>query len=141
MRQKIDCFITCNRTEDAEKTVAQLRDNKTVHHIFLLSKERGETKDECHLLNVENVTSTQTMMRIAENAAADYVLFCTKAVPIQLGPSALERMLQVASDSGAAMVYSDRLVERKLSEEPSTLHAQRSTLHPQPLLYTRRTAC
>ena len=138
MRQKIDCFITCNRLEDTENTVAQLRDNKTIHHIYLLTREGQGTANDCQLLHVDNVTSTQTMMRIAENASADYVLLCTKAVPIQLGPSALERMLQVACDSGAAMVYSDRLVERRassverqLSEESSTLSTQHSTLNAQ----------
>ena len=113
MRQKIDCFIACNNMEDTAKTVAQLRDNKTVQHIYLLAPQLPSGGPQCSIsdcrqLVVENLTSTQTMMRIAENAAADYVLFCTKAVPIQLGPSALERMLQVASDSGAAMVYADR---------------------------------
>ena len=113
MRQKIDCFIACNDMEDTAKTVAQLRDNKTVQHIYLLAPQLPSGGPQCSIsdcrqLVVENLTSTQTMMRIAENAAADYVLFCTKAVPIQLGPSALERMLQVASDSGAAMVYADR---------------------------------
>ena len=116
MRQKIDCFIACDRLEDAEITVAQLRDNKTIHHIFLMVNEEtashNETPKDCRFLKVKNLTSSQTIIRIAENAAADYVLISTKTLPLIIGPSALERMLRVASDSNAAMVYADRLEER-----------------------------
>jgi len=131
MRQKIDCFLACERLEDAEMTVSQLRDNKTIHNIYLLTNRdlTQEAPKDCRLLSVQNLTSTQTMMRIAENAAADYVLLCTKALPLLLGPSALERLYQVASDSNAAMVYSDRLVEHPT---PSTQHPTPSTQHPTP---------
>ena len=116
MRQKIDCFIACDKLEDAEKTVAQLRDNKTIHHIFLMVNEGTaagqEAPKDCRFLTVENLTSSRTIMQIAENAAADYVLLSTKALPLSIGPSALERMLRVANDSNAAMMYSDRLEER-----------------------------
>ena len=112
MRQKIDCFLACNSIADAEKTIAQLRDNKTVHHIYLVTNEQfAQQQDipkDCRLLVVDNLTSTKTMMRIAENANADYVLLSIKAVPVTLGASAMERMLQVACDSNAAMVYADR---------------------------------
>ena len=116
MRQKIDCFIACDKLEDAEKNVAQLRDNKTIHHIFLMVNEEtashNEAPKDCRFLKVKNLTSSQTIIRIAENAAADYVLLSTKTLPLIIGPSALERMLRVASDSNAAMVYADRLEER-----------------------------
>ena len=128
MRQKIDCFLACERLEDAEMTVSQLRDNKTIHNIYLLTNRdlTQEAPKDCRLLSVQNLTSTQTMMRIAENAAADYVLLCTKTLPLLLGPSALERLYQVASDSNAAMVYSDRLVEHPT---PSTQHPTPNTRH------------
>ena len=117
MRQKIDCFIACNVLEDAEKTIAQMRDNKTIHHIYLLVNEgfaqQHEAPKDCRLLVVNNLNSTQTMMCIAENANADYVLLSLKSQPLQLGASALERMFQVANDSNAAMVYADRLEERR----------------------------
>ena len=111
MRQMIDCFIACNQMSDAEQAVAQLRDNKTIHNIFLLVSDADVSDSapkDCQLLPVSNLTSSQTIMRIAENAAADYVLLQTKAVRVTFGSSALERLLRVASDSGTGMVYSDR---------------------------------
>ncbi len=110
MRQKIDCFLACNCLEDAEQTVVQLRNNKTVQNIYLLCQTELEPPKDCRLLTVKNLTSSKTIMHIAENAAADYVLLLTKAVPVVFGQTALERMLRVARDSNAAMVYSDRFV-------------------------------
>ncbi len=131
MRQKIDCFLACDRLADAEITVSQLRDNKTIHHIYLLTAEHfaEPAPKDCRLLPVASLRGTETMLRIAENAKADYVLLSTKALPLLLGPSALERMLQVATDSNAAMVYSDRLVEHPT---PNTQHPTPNTQHPTP---------
>ena len=47
-------------------------------------------------------------MFVAEKASADYVLLQLKPVAITLGAGALERMMAVASDTGAAVVYADR---------------------------------
>ena len=47
-------------------------------------------------------------MSVAEKASADYVLLQLKPVAITLGAGALERMMAVASDTGAAVVYADR---------------------------------
>ena len=52
--------------------------------------------------------SSSFLMHVAEKAKADYVLLQLKPVAITLGAGALERMMAVASDTGAAMVYADR---------------------------------
>ena len=92
MREKIDCFLPALDERVAEDIVSQLRNSKTVQNITLL-----ET----------NLLSSNALMKVAENAKADYVLLLTKPVKVQLGQGALDRMLRVASDSNAAMVYSD----------------------------------
>ena len=92
MREKIDCFLPALDERVAEDIVSQLRNSKTVQNITLL-----ET----------NLLSSNALMQVAENAKADYVLLLTKPVKVQLGQGALDRMLRVASDSNAAMVYSD----------------------------------
>ena len=112
MRQKIDCFLACTRLEDIQTTLAQLRDNKTILHIFLLVNKQFiqnyKTPKDCKVIVTDNITSTKTILSIDQNAQADYVLLATKATPFRLGPAALERMLLVASDSNAALLYSDR---------------------------------
>ena len=59
-------------------------------------------------------------MSIAENAQADYVLLQTQPRQIQIGEDALERMLRVASDSDAAMIYADHydMVEGQRKPHP-----------------------
>ena len=120
MRQKIDCFLACSSLADIGKTVAQLRDNKTIHHIYLLVSSdfaaSHEAPHDCQFICIDNLNSTKTMLRLAENAVADYVLLVAKAVPVSLGETALERLLRVATDSNAAMVYSDRYVERRTDD-------------------------
>ena len=92
MREKIDCFLPAVEEHVAEELVTQLRNSKTIQNITLL-----ET----------SLQSSNALMQVAENAKADYVLLLTKPVRVSLGQGALDRMLRVACDSNAAMVYSD----------------------------------
>ena len=112
MREKIDCFLPCDDLKTALNTVRQLRLSKTIQHIFLLvsqnlSDEEAADFSDCHQIVVGNLSSSNTLMSIAENAKADYVLLQTQPRQLQMGQGALERMLRVASDSDAAMVYAD----------------------------------
>ena len=93
MREKIDCFLPALDERTAEEIASQLRNSKTVQNITILDT---------------GVMSSNALMQVAENAKADYVLLLTKPVKVLLGQGALDRMLRVASDSNAAMVYSDR---------------------------------
>jgi SpoIID/LytB domain protein len=99
MREKIDCFLPVMDEHVAEGIVSQLRNSKTVQNIIQL--ETG-------------LLSSNALMQVAENAKADYVLLLTKPVKVQLGQGALDRMLRVASDSNAAMVYSDYISKKKV---------------------------
>ena len=107
MREKIDCFLPCDDLSVAERTVSQLRNSKTVQNIFLLVSEVGECISDCRQLCVSNLTGSNTLMSIAENAKADYALLVTKGTRLTLGQHSLDRMLRAASDSDAAMVYAD----------------------------------
>jgi len=110
MREKIDCFLPCDDLETVQQTVGQLRGNKTIQHIYLLVSQELDDIDgiaDCHQIQVGNLTSSNTMISIAEHAKADYVLLQTRPRQLQIGEGALERMLRIASDSDAAVVYSD----------------------------------
>ena len=110
MREKIDCFLPCSTPDVTEKTIAQLRASKTVQNIYLLTLEpvNGEDSNDCPRLQVNNLTSSNTLMAVAENAHAEYTLLQTKDTTINLGKGALDRLLRVATDSNAPMVYCDR---------------------------------
>ena len=99
MREKIDCFLPAMDERVAEEIISQLRNSKTVQNITQL--ESG-------------LMSSNALMQVAENAKADYVLLLTKPVKVVLGQGALDRMLRVASDSNAAMVYSDYISKKEV---------------------------
>ena len=91
MREKIDCFLPQGDATVMEEMAAQLQNSKAVQNVIAL--ETG-------------LMSSNALMQVAENAKAEYVLLLTKPVKVTLGQGALDRMLRVASDSNAAMVYS-----------------------------------
>ena len=112
MREKIDCFLPCDDLKTALHTVRQLRVSKTIQHIFLLVSQQLSDKEaadfsDCHQIVVGNLSGSNTLMSIAENAQADYALLQTQPKQLLVGQGVLERMLRVASDSDAAMVYAD----------------------------------
>ena len=112
MRQKIDCFLTCDNIDDIKGEIACLRDSRTIQHIYLLTADANmadDTPEGCVVVETDRPTSSSTIRNIAALATAEYVLFLTKATPLTIGQTALERMLRVASDADAAMVYSDHL--------------------------------
>ncbi len=86
-----------------------LRDSRTVQNINLLvNKPSGHsTPNGCSEITVKGLTDSDTIRKISEHTNADYVLLSLKATHIDIDMPALSRMLRVAYDSDAAMVYSD----------------------------------
>ena len=121
MREKIDCFLPCDDLSLAQQTIDQLRNSRTVQNIFLLVNSPLDEIKDARQITVDNLTSSNTLMRMAENAQADYVLIMTKSTSITLGQGALVRMLRVASDSNAAMVYSDRTAHPVIDYFPGSI--------------------
>ncbi len=117
MRSKIDCFLPCESITEVELTISQLRESPTIHHIFLLVtqgfNQYNTAPEGCRFMECDNILSSATMRDISAAATADYVMLIQKSSPVRLGLYALERMLRVADDTSAAMVYSDHFsVER-----------------------------
>ena len=59
------------------------------------------------VLRIDRLFSAATMRMIAVFSTGEYTLFFLKGSPVALGYHAVERMLQVAEETGAAMVYAD----------------------------------
>ena len=124
MREKIDCFLPCNNLESARNMVAQIKGSKTIQHIYLLVNEPFGELDgalcDCEQIVVNDLTSSGTLMAIADNAKADYALLQIRPREIQMAKGTLDRMLRIASDSDAAMIYADHydLIEGKLQPHP-----------------------
>ena len=124
MREKIDCFLPCNDLESARHVVAQIKGSKTIQHIYLLvNTNLGELDGalcDCEQIVVNDLTSSATIAAIAQNAKADYALLQIRPREIQMAKGTLDRMLRIASDSDAAMIYADHndLIDGKLQPHP-----------------------
>ncbi len=94
--KKIDAFIPWLSEEQGAQTLAQMQQCEEVAAV--------------HRMCAQGVGCTQTLRWMAGQARAPYVLVYTKYDRLQLGFHALTRLLTVAEDSGALMVYADHYV-------------------------------
>ena len=77
MREMIDCFLPDFDRQAMAATVSQLEESKAVRTIFWS----------------QPIASSASVMYIAEQARAPYVLLFTKPATVVLGQGAVERML------------------------------------------------
>ena len=124
MREKIDLFLPCEYIDDAQKALSVLHEYKTVQHIhFLVSADfaaHHQVLEGCTFVITDRLESSNTIVSIAENTDADYVMICTRHTTIGWGNNTLERFLRVADDTDAVMVYADhyKMVEDKMEKHP-----------------------
>ncbi len=105
---KITAFILFAEQSDLHATVSTLTDSEKVHKIVVVTKENVTLQnDKLEYLGQAPIHSTTTLQKMAGKVDTPYVLLYTKALPLELGQYALDRMIRVAEDSGAGMVYSD----------------------------------
>ncbi len=90
--KKITCFVPYIDESQAGKTLSALRNSQLVDKVVCLD---------------EPVFKSETIRRIAAESKADYALVYTKATTLELGYMALERLLQIAQDTNAGLVYAD----------------------------------
>ena len=90
--KKITCFVPYIDEAQAGKTLSALRTSQLVDKVVCLDQP---------------VFKSETIRRIAAESNADYALVYTKSTTLELGYMALERLLQIAQDTEAGLVYAD----------------------------------
>ena len=90
--KKITCFVPYIDESQAGKTLSALRNSQLVDKVVCLD---------------EPVFKSETIRRIAAESKADYALVYTKTTTLELGYMALDRLLQIAQDTNAGLVYAD----------------------------------
>ena len=93
MTNTIEAFVPSMSVEDLEVTVESL--------------SRSESFTGVTILSGVSLRSTETLRSIAEAVSHKYVLIYTKDKPLEMGMFALDRMIAIAEDTGADMVYAD----------------------------------
>ncbi|WP_303071761.1 glycosyltransferase family 2 protein [Bacteroides nordii] len=108
MKTTINCFIPFANAAQAEKTVQSLKSSDLIKKIYLLTTETtAPPLPGCDILTVSALNSSATMRAVATHSDADYTLLYTKYTTLSPGMFAFERMIHIAKDSNAGMVYAD----------------------------------
>ena len=89
----IECFVPSLAGEDIEVTVNSFSRSNSFAGVTFLSGV--------------SLRETETLRSIAEAVSQKYILLYTKDTPLEMGMFALDRMLEIAEDTGADMLYSD----------------------------------
>jgi hypothetical protein len=117
MRKTVDIFLPAAQKAVAEANVNQFFPSTAVKGIYLLQTDDDDIQlDGCVRLAGSRLASSQMLRQVASIAKTDYALIITKPTPLTLGDGALERMVRVAQDTDAAMVYADHWEKRKAAD-------------------------
>nr|WP_297168456.1 glycosyltransferase family 2 protein [uncultured Dysgonomonas sp.] len=108
MKVNINCFIPFQSANQVKETIATLKTSHLVNKIYLLTDNDCKEKVEgCEVLSIDSLKSTDTIKKIAAKADSAYTLIYTKSADLRLGYFALDRMIQIAEDSNAGLIYAD----------------------------------
>lgn len=112
MKSTVYCFLPYIDRAQVGETVAILAADPAVARIFLLAGPDADfagAPEGCEVIAAPDGLKASTTVRAIAEAAkgSDYVLLYTKYDRLVPGYHALERMLRIAADSGAGMLYAD----------------------------------
>lgn len=109
MKTTINCFIPYTGAAETERTIQGLQATGLVKTIYLFTTDMTLDKPlpGCELFTVDKYNNSAAIYAMAARSNAAYTLLYTKDTTLELGLFALERMVHIAEDSGAGLVYAD----------------------------------
>lgn len=107
--KRINCFIPLSPDpEQTAETLRELRACEAVNTIYLLSADpEARPIDGTSLLPVSELNASATLRTIARCSDTDFTLLYTRHTALRLGYFALERLMRIADDSEAGLLYAD----------------------------------
>ena len=121
MVKRVTCFVPYQNKAQVIETIKGLQEVNAAGKIFLLATDASAEKIEgCEILIIDSLKSTETVKKIAFNSDSEYTLIYQKESSLVLGMFAMERMLKIADDTQAAMVYADhwQIIDGKRNANP-----------------------
>lgn len=113
----ISYFIAGAEASDLKQTIEELKQFGLVKVVFVVSKNNPNIP-EVGWIESHSFTSTSVLKSIAEKSNEDFTLFYTKSLPLKIGQHGIERMMRMALDSNAGMMYSDYYEEKSGQLQP-----------------------
>ena len=135
MTPRIDCFIPFVDEQQAKALSHVFENEPLVGNVVYLSND--EQPEGAPFIPLHKALSTSAVVSMARTAERDYLMLCTTAAKITLSYRALERMVDVADATQAAMVYADRTGTPTIDYQEGAL---RDDFDFGPLVLIRRTA-
>ncbi|MCG6188966.1 glycosyltransferase family 2 protein [Maribellus maritimus] len=106
MNQKTDIFLAFCGTTETQKLVSEFRAIKEVKQIFIVAPEAVQIQDAETLVS-STPLSTSFIKQMAQKSKAEFAFIALQNTPLEIGQFSLERLINIAKNTEAAMVYSD----------------------------------
>ncbi|HAQ20578.1 MAG TPA: glycosyl transferase [Prolixibacteraceae bacterium] len=106
MKGKVDCFFVIGDEKASQKLVNQFNESALIRQVYVLTK-KSLNLENCEQILVEEYASCSTIRQIAKLVRSDYALLALGDSMIEPGQGAIERLVQVAENTDAPMVYAD----------------------------------
>lgn len=111
MKTTINCFLPFVDAAQVRSTVESLKQCDLVSKIVLMATDaKAEPVPGCELITIDTLNASSTMKKIAEATDSDFILLYTKYDTLVPGYLALNRLVRLAGDSKAGMLYADSYV-------------------------------
>ena len=108
MENSITAFIPYNGGDHTAKTINELRKTGLIEEIVLLtSNSEVKTIEGCPLFQNDNLFSSHMIKQMSEYSNTEYSLILTQDALLDIGQFGLERLYEVAENTGAGLVYSN----------------------------------
>ncbi|MDZ7604727.1 MAG: glycosyltransferase family A protein [Cyclobacteriaceae bacterium] len=114
----ISCFIASADATDLQQTINQLRESSLVESITVVCDEKPAIS-EVLWIKGSSFTATETIKLIAAASHGKFTLLYTKSLPLTIGQFGLERMVRMAEDSSAGMLYTDYFESKSGQLQPN----------------------
>ncbi|MFO7874646.1 MAG: glycosyltransferase family A protein [Bacteroidales bacterium] len=107
----ISFFMPAGDAEDLKSVIPEVEKNPLIDHIYIMGQQAGNesiaSSEKVSFTEAPSMRTTSGIQSIAKLSRTKYALIYTKTLPLQFGAFALERMIQVAENTGAGMLYAD----------------------------------
>ena len=110
MDKAVTCFLPFSDAASVRATVASLRESALISMVYVIVPpgfEESVRTGGAGQIVAGGFTSTEALKQMAAVAGTSHVMTYSKGFPLDMGKHAPERMMQVCTDTGAGMVYSD----------------------------------
>ena len=114
MKNSITIFLQHSNPKENEKTIKRFNESELVKEIILISsEEKFSSFENVRVIKSLNYRSSDTIKLFAQYASTEYTLVVLDENAINPGEFCLERFIQIAQNTNAALVYSDFYEEEK----------------------------